>query len=115
MQYIILEKAGSAEKGHKAYARTVKGKLQQVKQKGAVKPDKKKEKDEKKVKPKVNIGHVILVAGKQKAKITAVGKDGVTAKDSKGNKYLILHNSVKQAEKKDGNGKKPGEGKDERE
>jgi|GEM_PF-6598227 len=95
----VVEKA---ERGHKAYSRSVKGKQQQIKQKGAAKLEEKgKKKDKKEEGPKkspsgVEVGHVILIGEGHEAKVVAVGKDGVTAKDDKGNKHLITHDNVEK-------------------
>ena len=44
---------------------------------------------------KVEVGHVIIIPEtEKKVNVTAVGKDGVTAQDEKGNKYLVRHENV---------------------
>lgn len=55
---------------------------------------------------KVKVGHVIIVSDGKKAKVTAVGKDGVTAKDEKGKKYQVLHEQVKIKDNEEDKGKK---------
>ena len=108
--FVILKAdAPSGDRPHKAYQRTVKGKAQQIKQKGA--PGKKDKGESKGGSAKgesnggsTQVGHVIMV-GQEPVKVTAVGKDGVTATDDKGNKHLIRHTNV---EKKEGEEKKGG-------
>lgn len=50
----------------------------------------KSEREEKKVK----VGHVIMVGNDEEAEVTAIGKDGVTARDEKGKKFQVLHDHV---------------------
>ena len=78
------------------------------------KPPKNKEPDEGEeeegTESEVDVGHVILVPGTEKeAEVTAVGKDGVTAKDEGGNKYLIRRENL---EPKDEEGEEEGKDKD---
>jgi hypothetical protein len=58
---------------------------------------------------KVDVGNVILVPDtKKKAEVTAVGKDGVTARDDKGNKFQMVHENVKTKDGKEPKGDKGG-------
>jgi ribosomal protein S25 len=47
----------------------------------------------------LNVGHVIVIPNTEtKVNVTAIGKDGVTAQDDEGNKFLIRHENVKTEE-----------------
>lgn len=62
----------------------------------------KEEKPEEQTESKVDVGHVVLVPGtKKKAEVTAVGKDGVTARDDKGNRFQMVHENVKTKDGKE--------------
>ncbi len=45
-------------------------------------------------KAQAKVGHVIVVNDGEEAEITAVGKDGVTARDKQGKKFQVLHEHV---------------------
>jgi hypothetical protein len=64
--------------------------------------DKLKEVKEKKStnKLQIKVGHVVMI-NKKLAKISAVGKDGVTAKNASGEKFHILHKDLKASEKEE--------------
>lgn len=108
MHHIIMLKASSdniPEKGHEAYTRVRRGKQEFIKQKGTKKEEKREKKEPREKEPKEKeerkneIGHVVLIPEtKKEVKITAVGKDGVTAKDDKGNRYMLLHENLKNEE-----------------
>lgn len=46
-------------------------------------------------KAQAKVGHVIMVNDGEEAEVTAVGEDGVTARDEKGKKFQVLHDHVK--------------------
>jgi hypothetical protein len=102
--YVIKADVPEGNRSHKAYSRTVGGKQQQIKQKGAPGAKDKEPNGKNKIGDKAEgsaqVGHVIMV-GQEPAKVTAVGKDGVTATDDKGDKHLIRHANVEP-----GNGNK---------
>jgi predicted transcriptional regulator len=61
--------------------------------------EQKEEKDSKPPKKKVEIGHVIIIPDTdKKVYVTAIGKEGVTAQDEEGNKYLVRHENIKTEE-----------------
>lgn len=104
MKFVILEdllKAKiSVDSHHKAYSRRnpKSGMMEQIKQKGSQKIDSKGLKQDRKpdqIKSKVKLGDAITVESGA-AKVTAIGKDGVTARDENDKKYQIVHNEVKQ-------------------
>jgi hypothetical protein len=96
-----LEKAAPPREGLVAQKKQIKGKQKTYQAVRWTRPgEKPKEGEEKKlegegeVKGKgAQVGHVILV-GKEPVKVIAVGKDGVTVTDEKGDKHLIRHENV---------------------
>ena len=45
-------------------------------------------------KAQAKVGHVIMVNDGEEAEVTAVGEDGVTARDEKGKKFQVMHDHV---------------------
>jgi len=108
MKFVILDNLikanASVDPHHKAYSRRnpKSGKMEQIKQKGSQRIDEKpkvqRDKQEQ-IKSKVKLGDSITVESGT-AKITAVGKDGVTARDDKNKVYKIEHSDVNFAKEK---------------
>lgn len=104
MRFVILDNLikakASVDPHHKAYSRRnpKSGMMEQIKLKGSQRIDSKDLKQDRKpdqIKSKVKLGDAITVESGA-AKVTAVGKDGVTARDENDKKYQIVHNEVKQ-------------------
>jgi len=63
-------------------------------------------------KAQAKVGHVIMVNDGEEAEVTAVGEDGVTARDEKGKKFQVLHDHV-EVKGKGGGKEEEGPGKKE--
>lgn len=121
IKYVIsLEKAMGGLVAKKVPVKSERGEYQAIRwtKPGEEPPKEGKEKPEAEAQPKIKVGDKSTIRGKE-VTVTAVGKDGFTARDADGKKHLVLHShhekddpkreEFKELEQKEAEGK-PSEG-----